>query len=84
MSSLSVIKPLDYASLMNNSRERLRQEMAQTIEQLAGWLAVLEGGLTSVLDPQPSDIIEEERESTSVLDKTMETNFGQEASVIQP
>ncbi|KAJ3562793.1 hypothetical protein NP233_g9352 [Leucocoprinus birnbaumii] len=68
MSSLAPIKPLDYTSLMNNGREHLNHEMTQTIEQLAGWLAVLEGGLTSILSLPPNDVIEEEQEPTSAIE----------------
>ncbi|KXN90909.1 hypothetical protein AN958_02691 [Leucoagaricus sp. SymC.cos] len=71
MSSAAVV-PLDYSSLINSSREELHVELTQTIEQLAGWLGVLEGGLVSILDRPPSNVIEEERELTSAIERTPE------------
>lgn len=60
ISALPPTKALDYTSLMNTNRGQLHTEMTKTIEQLAGWLGVLEGGLTSMIDERPNDIIEEE------------------------
>lgn len=63
---------------MNHSRERLHAEMTQTIEQLAGWLAALEGGLASILDQSPDDVIKEEQEPTSTLDRSLVDSSAQE------
>ncbi len=60
ISTLPPAKALDYTFLMSTNREQLHAEMTKTIEQLAGWLGVLEGGLTSIIDERPADIIEEE------------------------
>jgi len=73
ISALPPTKALDYTSLMNTNRGQLHTEMTKTIEQLAGWLGVLEGGLTSIIDERPNDIIEEE-EPIPVIEGQREGN----------
>ncbi|KAF5355165.1 hypothetical protein D9756_005211 [Leucocoprinus leucothites] len=80
MSSLTSLRPLDYTSLVLSSREQLHDEMTHTIEQLAGWLAVLEGGLTSILSGPSNDAIEEEQEPTSATDSTLQDSPAQEVT----
>lgn len=58
---------------MSTNRGQLHIEMAKTIEQLAGWLGVLEGGLTSIIDERSNDIIEEE-EPIPAIEGQLEDN----------
>jgi len=66
---------------MNSSREQLHNEMTQTIEQLANWLTILKGGLTSILNSLPDDVIEEEQEPFSAFESG---NPGQEMAEVWP
>jgi hypothetical protein len=50
---------------MNGSREQLHTEMAKTVENLAGWLGILEEGLNSIMNVPRNDVIEEEQEPSS-------------------
>jgi len=69
---VSSIRPPDYTLLMNSSREQLQNEMTQTVEQLANWLATLKGGLSSILNNIHDDVIEEEQEPLSTFDSGQE------------
>jgi hypothetical protein len=55
---------------MNGSREHLHMEMAKTVENLAGWLGILEEGLNSIMNFPRNDVIEEEQEPTSNVETT--------------
>jgi len=81
---MSSIRPPDYTLLMNSSREQLHNEMTQTIEQLANWLTILKGGLTSILNNLPDDVIEEEQEPFSVFESSLGGNPGQEMAEVWP
>lgn len=67
---------------MTGSREQLHAEMTKTIEQLAGWLGVLEGGLNSIIDQAHSDVIEEEQEPTSAVEGSPEGGTVQDTGTV--
>lgn len=81
---MSSIRPPDYTLLMNSSREQLHNEMTQTIEQLANWLTILKGGLTSILNNLPDDVIEQEQEPFSAFESSLGGNPGQEMAEVWP
>ncbi|KAF9446398.1 Pkinase-domain-containing protein [Macrolepiota fuliginosa MF-IS2] len=81
ISSLPPIEALDYNSLMTGSREHLHVEMTKTVEQLACWLGVLEGGLSSIID-QHEDAIEEEQEPISTMEETVESDTVQDVGSV--
>jgi len=43
------IRPLDYSAILSSGD--LLAELSHTVEDLAQWLAIVEGGLGAVLDP---------------------------------
>jgi len=81
---VSSIRPPDYTLLMNSSREQLQNEMTQTVEQLANWLATLKGGLSSILNNIHDDVIEEEQEPLSAFDDSLSHGSGQEMAGVWP
>lgn len=82
VSSLPPIKALDYTSLMNGSREEFHTEMAKTIESLAGWLSILEGGLSSIIDLPRNDVIEEEQEPIPIAEVSSRSGSTQDAASV--
>lgn len=55
------LRPLDFGALMQ-SHDATHAELAHTVDELAQWLAVVEVGLTHMLDRSTQDTIEEEQE----------------------
>lgn len=55
------LRPLDFGALMQ-SHDTTHAELAHTVDELAQWLAVVEVGLTHMLDRSTQDTIEEEQE----------------------
>lgn len=58
------MRSLDYAALIN--QKSTHAELARTIDDLAQWLAVVEVGLSGMLETGHSDTIEEEQEISEV------------------
>ena len=56
------LPPLDFGALLQ-SDDAMHAALARTVDDLAQWLAVVEVGLTGVLDKMGADIIEEEGET---------------------
>lgn len=59
------IRPLDLAPLMH-SHEATHSELARTVDELQQWMAVVEAGLTQMLERPSQDTIEEEQEEAGV------------------
>ncbi|KAL4242947.1 STE20/SPS1-related Proline-Alanine-rich Kinase [Abortiporus biennis] len=57
-----IIRQLDYSAL-TFSHEATHSQLAQTVDELAQWLSVVEVGLTVMLDKDDGNTIEEEKES---------------------
>ncbi|EIW62812.1 uncharacterized protein TRAVEDRAFT_160772 [Trametes versicolor FP-101664 SS1] len=59
------IRSLDLAPLMH-SHEATHSELARTVDELQQWMAVVEAGLTQMLERPSQDTIEEEQEDAGV------------------
>ncbi|KAI0663357.1 hypothetical protein C8Q70DRAFT_949240 [Cubamyces menziesii] len=63
------LRPLDLAPLMH-SHEATHTELARTVDELQQWMAVVEAGLTQMLERPSQDTIEEEQEDVIVYDRS--------------
>ena len=62
------LRPLDLAPLMH-SHEATHTELARTVDELQQWMAVVEAGLTQMLERPSQDTIEEEQEDVVLYDR---------------
>jgi protein-serine/threonine kinase len=57
------LRALNFSNLVQ-SRDETHAELARTVDDLAAWLQVVEGGLAMLLAPADDDAIEEEDEES--------------------